>query len=131
MPAASAPAEEMEQVPAVTNEAAKKECGACHMAYQPALLPADSWQAIFNDLANHFGDDASLSDSALVEIKAYYLAHAAKERGAAPLRITETAWWLDEHEDIKASRWTAPEVKFKGNCLACHKEADQGAFEDD
>ncbi len=130
MPAAAAMAEDMEEVPPVANELAKKECGACHMAYQPALLPAKSWQAIFGDLANHFGDNASLADSAREEIAAYYLANAGEAGGAATLRITESAWWLDAHEEIKASHWSRPEVKFKGNCLACHETADQGAYED-
>ncbi|MFM9845064.1 MAG: diheme cytochrome c [Dongiaceae bacterium] len=130
MPAAATLAEDLEEVPPVTNQMAKKECGACHMAYQPALLPAQSWQAIFGDLANHFGDDASLADAARKEIADYYIAHAGKTGGSATSRITESGWWLDEHDDIKASRWNAPEVKFKGNCIACHKAADQGSYED-
>ena len=43
-------AQELERMPPVTNEAAKKECGACHMAYQPQLLPADSWFANCDDV---------------------------------------------------------------------------------
>jgi Dihaem cytochrome c len=129
--AAAALAEDLEEVPPVTNELAKKECGACHMAYQPALLPAQSWQTIFGDLANHFGDNASLADSAREEIAAYYLANAGEAGGTASSRITESGWWLDEHDDIKASRWSTTEVKFKGNCIACHKAADQGSYEDE
>jgi mono/diheme cytochrome c family protein len=120
----------MEEVPPVTNELAKKECGACHMAYQPALLPAQSWQTIFGDLANHFGDDASLTDPVRKEITDYYIAHAGSIGGTATSRITESAWWLDEHEEIKASRWSRPEVKFKSNCVACHETAEQGAYDD-
>jgi hypothetical protein len=129
MPAAAALAEDLEEVPPVANEVAKKECGACHMAYQPALLPAQSWQAIFGDLANHFGDDASLADSVRDEVAAYYFANAGKY-GDTALRITDSSWWLDAHEEVKASRWTGPEVKFKGNCIACHEGADQGSYED-
>lgn len=130
IPTAASLAEDMEDVPPVTNELAKKECGACHMAYQPALLPAQSWQTIFGDLANHFGDDASLADPVNKEITDYYIAHAGSIGGTATSRITESAWWLDEHEEIKASRWSRPEVKFKGNCVACHATAEQGAYED-
>ena len=60
---APALAQELERVPPVTNEAAKKECGACHMAYQPQFLPANSWRRILADLGNHFGEDASLDDA--------------------------------------------------------------------
>ena len=128
MPAAAAQAEDMEDVPPVANDLAKKECGACHMAYQPALLPAHSWQAIFGNLANHFGTDASLTDPARKEIADYYLANAGENGGTTPQRITESSWWLDTHEEVRASRWSKPEVKFKGNCVACHEEADQGAY---
>jgi mono/diheme cytochrome c family protein len=128
--AAAALAEDLEEVPPVANETARKDCGACHMAYQPALLPAQSWQAIFGDLADHFGDDASLADSVREEVANYYIAHAGGTGGTASSRITESSWWLDEHEDVKASRWSRPEVKFKGNCIACHEGAEQGSYED-
>jgi len=123
-------AEDLEEVPPVANEMAKKECGACHMAYQPALLSAQSWQMIFGGLADHFGDDASLADSVRKEIADYYIANAGTIGGTASSRITETGWWRDAHEEIKASRWTRPEIKFKGNCIACHETADEGAYED-
>src|SRR5690606_37122372 len=38
----------------------QEECGACHLPYPPGLLPAASWQRIMQDLAHHFGTDASL-----------------------------------------------------------------------
>ena len=36
-----------------------KECGACHMAFQPQMLPKRSWGKIMSELPNHFGEDAS------------------------------------------------------------------------
>ncbi len=38
----------------------KQECGSCHLAYPPGLLPASSWQRLMGDLPHHFGTDASL-----------------------------------------------------------------------
>ena len=35
-----------------------KECGSCHFAFQPGLLPEKSWVKIMNNLENHFGTDA-------------------------------------------------------------------------
>jgi hypothetical protein len=127
---APACAQERERMPPVTNEAAKKECGACHMAYQPQLLPADSWRGIFADLSNHFGEDASLDDAVRQEILAYYVANAAPTQGgAAPLRITEQRWWQREHsEEVPQADWA--KAKFKGNCTACHARAEQGTYED-
>jgi hypothetical protein len=114
-----------------TSPAYVDECGACHMAYQPALLPAKSRQRVFAGLTDHFGDDGSLSDPVRQEIEAYYPANAGEDTGTDLLRITEMRWWLREHHEVKESRWASPEVKFKGNCVACHKAAEQGSYEDD
>src|SRR5512145_3377199 len=37
-----------------------EECGACHIAYPPRFLPAESWREIMIGLDDHFGSDASL-----------------------------------------------------------------------
>jgi len=34
----------------------KEECGACHFAYQPELLPSGSWEKILAGLEDHFGE---------------------------------------------------------------------------
>ena len=38
----------------------QQECAACHVAFPPGMLPADSWRRLMNDLPRHFGTDASL-----------------------------------------------------------------------
>lgn len=121
-------AEEGERVPPLANEPAKKECGACHMAYQPQLLPAESWRKVFADLAHHFGENASLDDRLRQEILDDYVTHAGRPtEAAAPLRITEQRWWLSEHRRVPEKDWT--KAKFKGNCSACHQQAEQGNYE--
>ena len=47
-----------ERAPPVTHEPTLQECGECHMAFQPALLPAESWRRIMTGLSDHFGEDA-------------------------------------------------------------------------
>ena len=32
---------------------------------------------------------------------------------------------------VSAATWAKPEIKFKGNCTACHRQAEQGVYEDD
>ena len=84
-----AAADEPERVPPVTHEPTKKECGECHMAFQPALLPAESWRGIMAGLADHFGEDASLEADLAAEIEAYLSANAARVTGrscASPSR---------------------------------------------
>ena len=77
------------QVKPVTHEATLKECSACHMAYQPQLLPARSWDALMKGLDNHFGETASLDPAVTADIGAYPTANAAmpaEEPPAAPPR---------------------------------------------
>ena len=127
-------ADELEAVPPVTHQPTLKECGECHMAYQPALLPRESWAAIMDDLSNHFGEDASLPPELTADIKAYLVGASAPSRrdAAQPLlKITEQRWWLHEHDEIRASAWQDPKIGAKGNCVACHKGAEQGLYEDE
>ncbi len=42
------------------NASYEKECGACHYAFNPSLLPAASWAGLMTSLREHFGEDASL-----------------------------------------------------------------------
>jgi len=121
-------------VPAGAEAQTRKECGACHMVYPPELLPIRSWRKIMAGLADHFGEDASLPESARANIEAYLLANAGDAPGApdgpvfvndipagdTPLRITDTPAWIDIHGEIPESFFADPKVKSKANCLACH-----------
>ena len=40
----------------VNNPTYTENCGACHFAYQPGLLPSGSWDKILKGLADHFGE---------------------------------------------------------------------------
>ena len=66
-----------DRFPPVTNDLTKKECGACHMTFQPQLLPERSWKAIMDDLGNHFGEDASLDNDSAHHIEGYLVSNAA------------------------------------------------------
>ncbi|WP_298607072.1 diheme cytochrome c [uncultured Thiothrix sp.] len=118
-----------------TNATWKAECSACHMAYPPGLLPASSWQAMMGGLDKHFGTDASLDEAAVKEILPFLEANAAPEprkSSAEPtLRITETAWFKHEHDEISALTWKNPKIKSAANCAACHTQAEQGNFDED
>ena len=72
-----------EDVQPVANATYAEECGACHMAYQPGLLPGDAWQQIMapDALTDHYGDDASLSPDLRQEIAGYLAANAAELSG--------------------------------------------------
>ncbi len=125
----------------VTDETVKAECAACHMAFPAGMLPASSWEALMADLPNHFGEDASLDDATRATITAYLVANAAPERsyiarsvakGDPVLRISETPWWIEEHRgEVSPKAFENPKVGSKANCVACHRGAEKGYFEDD
>jgi mono/diheme cytochrome c family protein len=114
----------------VTSPLYCEECGSCHVAYPPGLLPKASWQAIMTGLHKHFGTDATLDPQAAKEVQAYLESHAGRRRarGKPPLRITETPWFRDEHDEVPASTWKSPAVKSAANCGACHTRADDGDY---
>ena len=45
-------------MPRAVPPAYTQECGSCHLAYPPGLLPALSWQRLMGGLDRHFGTDA-------------------------------------------------------------------------
>ncbi|ROR34642.1 diheme cytochrome c [Inmirania thermothiophila] len=132
-------------LPPATDRAYVEECGACHMAYPPALLTAAEWARIMDRLDAHFGDDASLDPATAARVRAYLEAHAGDRRPGvrarrrpAPAtadglpRITTTRYFLRKHDEVRR-RWVVenPEVGSFANCPACHTRAAQGLFDED
>ncbi|MDD3518118.1 MAG: diheme cytochrome c, partial [Chromatiales bacterium] len=127
------------------NDVYARECGSCHMAYPPGLLPARSWERVMRELPSHFGDDASLPAEAVREITAYLQANASDRvvsrtgtkigdsigSGKAPLRISETRYFQRKHNEVPRIMVAEnPQVKSFANCTACHREADKGVFDE-
>jgi len=125
----AASANEFERVPPVAHDPTRKECGECHMAFQPGLLPAASWNRIMEGLADHFGDKASLPPEIAGPIRAYLTANAGRGDGRLT-RVTEQRWWLHEHR-FDPAVWKRRDVVSKANCEACHRGASKGLYEDD
>lgn len=112
----------------------QEECGSCHVAYPPRLLPAGSWQRLMEGLGDHFGTDASLEPARVAAIERFLVANARRPKNGAaesPLRITETKWFRGEHRKVAAAKWQSPAVGSPANCAACHTKAEQGRFDED
>lgn len=111
------------------------ECGSCHLAFAPRLLPAEGWKAVMDSLDKHFGVDASLDPKADAAIRRYLLARApASGRGAPaadPRRITQAGWFRREHDEVSAADWRNPQVRSPANCGACHRDAARGGFDEE
>jgi cytochrome b len=118
------------------------ECGDCHQAFHPSLLPRASWAALMGDLGNHFGEDASLPEAKAAQIAAFLDSYAAEawDTEAArrfavvspddPSRITATPFWVAKHADLAPERFDAAPVQTRANCAACHSDAASGRFDD-
>jgi cytochrome c553 len=123
------------QRPTVSNAKWKGECGACHVAYPPRMLPAESWRAIMSGLDKHFGSNAGLDIATANEITAFLEKNASTKMheasGKPLLRITETRSFKSEHREVAARVWKLPKVKSPANCGACHTKADSGDFNED
>ena len=133
----------MDGVRPVDNKTYKAECSSCHIAYQPGLLPAKSWEKLLTPAAlhNHFGEVADLDKETLQTVLNYAVANSAEKSWFkrarsiaastsnvdAPLRITEVRYISRKHHEI-------PDAMIKGNknvrslsrCDACHTQAEQG-----
>ena len=121
-----------ERMPVVKNALWQTECGSCHVAFPPRLLPAESWRAVMAGLDKHFGTDASLDAPSAREIGAFLDKNSGGNRYSTAskplLRITETRWFIREHDEVSNRTWSNPKVKSAANCAACHTEAEKGNY---
>lgn len=112
----------------------RQECAACHSAYPPRMLPAESWRRVLGNLPHHYGADASLDAATVNELATWLVANAGTDkrvRQAPPEdRITRSAWFIRKHDDVPDAVWKRAAVKSAANCAACHARADQGDFDE-
>ena len=129
---------------ALTNSEYVENCGTCHFAYQPELLPSRSWEKILSGLQDHFGEVIELDPETVKTISDYLEANSADHSAAnlatkilrslgnqAPLRITEVPCIRREHHEIQNSVLNRESVGSLSNCVACHTTAEKGIYDDD
>lgn len=126
------------------NKTWRESCSTCHKPFHPTLLPARSWNALLDRPHDHFGLQWSFDKATLGEIREFLQQHSAETfmteaaykinksipADHTPLRITETAFWTEKHGKIDENVWADSAVSSKSNCIACHRDADYGTFED-
>lgn len=118
------------------------ECGDCHMAWHPSLLPARSWVTLMATQADHFGEDLMLSPETAGHIQDFLVKNAAElspteaayrtarttPHDRSPLRITETPYWVEAHASVSPDQFQAEPVRSANRCEACHEDAITGVF---
>jgi len=127
----------------VTDATYAKECGACHFAYLPGLLPARSWKVLLAQ-QDHFGESLSLPPETLQSIAAYLEANAGDKSDylgeyllfrnlsekSVYTRITALPMMRRNHEVMRAVmsvNGNVPVRRFT-NCTDCHTGAAAGSF---
>jgi cytochrome b len=116
-----------------------RECGGCHLAYSPALLPPRSWQAMLEKQDDHFGEDLALSRLAVGNLQgamrqdppswaAWKLARSAAALPAATLRISDTPYWREAHRHLDEREFARPFAAGRHDCETCHRDAASGIF---
>jgi len=113
------------------NDVYVSECGGCHVAFPPRLLPGSSWGSVMSRLDRHFGTDASVDTAANSRISAYlqqYAGRKAPPPSTESPRITETAWFSREHRKVPTAAWSHGSVGTRTNCAGCHTRAEAGSY---
>jgi hypothetical protein len=131
-------------ISAVNHPAYTENCGKCHSAYSPGLLPSGSWDQILNGVTDHFGVTVELNTDLKTQISEYLKSNAAEISSGEtsekimnslgnqkPLRITEIPYIQKKHQDIGSDVLKRKAIRSLSNCSACHTGADQGVFDDD
>lgn len=132
------------KLPAVNNSTYKENCGACHFAYQPQLLPSGSWSRILSDRSDHFGETLELEPESEKMIREYLKANAADFSssklsarflrslgGKTPKRISDIPCIRKYHREISRDVINRESIGSLSNCAACHRNAEKGVYDDD
>lgn len=109
-------------------KAYEAECGSCHLAFPPNLLPAPSWKALMGGLGDHFGQNAVVDAATKQTLEAWLVKNAGPALSKPTLRITTTGWWLREHDELAPSLYARKAITSAANCAACHTRANEGVF---
>lgn len=131
--------------PFATNDVYRDTCGSCHFLYQPGLLPKRSWIKIVDNLDKHQGENISLDKATEEEIKKYLIKNSAENSSVkrsrkilasigsndTPLRISETPYILKKHRKIPQNVFNRKSIGSRANCIACHKNVNQGNYKGD
>jgi hypothetical protein len=128
----------------VAHQAYQETCAGCHFAYQAELLPSASWLKILNQLDDHFGKEVEADPDSIKSISDYLKANAAENSPAklsarimrslgsqVPMRITDISYIRREHRKLNPAVFALDSVGSPANCVACHKTAEKGIYDDD
>jgi hypothetical protein len=128
---------------AVKNQQYLGECGSCHFAYLPGLLPERSWKLVMSTLDKHFGEKIQLPEATRQSLLQYLVDNASDRSPYAgskwlnenipsdvtARRITLVPWLAYKHTVVMEiiARNGKVEVRKLTNCNRCHTEIENGS----
>ncbi len=140
---ARSPADDEAVFPMPAGKTYVNECGSCHTAFAPGLLPARSWRRMMKELSSHFGEDASLdepqrlailkdlenmaADSPQANLRMRRI-NGAIPGNAVPQRISESGYFRFMHDEVPRHIWQRKKIGSPANCVACHTRANDGRY---
>ena len=131
----------------VTNAQYKAECGTCHFAYSPGVLPERSWKLVMAEIDRHYGEKLKLAPGVADGITKYLTDNAADKSAflgskqlmvrisdsMTPKRVITVPHLITMHRVMREVLGTNSKVEVRKltNCNACHTQAEAGSFAND
>lgn len=97
-----------------------------------------------DNLANHFGDDASLDEFETKNILEFLVKNSAETSTTQAsfnflnsinnkdiIAMTQTGYWKRKHKEIPDELFKNDKIKSKANCKACHGDIEKGLIENE
>lgn len=119
------------------------ECSDCHNLYPPFLLPKESWIALMENQHKHYNEDLELDNSLVKKITEYLVTNSAENstkesafkfrneiKNSKTFTLTKTEYWKKTHKGIPDEIFENDIVEKKSNCVACHKNFENGILSD-
>ena len=90
-------------------------------------------------LGDHYGSNASLDPVQEKEILDFLVRASAANRlpvepsptAGEPPRISQTRWFEHKHDELSEAKFARESVGGRFNCVACHRDAEKGDFDED
>lgn len=100
-----------------------KNCGSCHIALPPQVMPSETWRQLLLDLDQHYGQKLESIFSPSLLMMWNYLrdfSRPLKEEEAIPYRVKESRYFKALHPRVDF-----PEPARLTTCVSCHPGASE------
>lgn len=102
-----------------------ENCGSCHLAVPPEVLPGDTWRRLISD-SNHYGVTIEPLRGPFRQSMWAFLRDFSRDRLASetvPYRVASSRLFKALHPDV-----TFEQPVTLGSCVSCHPQAEVGNF---